>query len=122
MREFKQRKPDTDSGRLRTPVTFLECGPRDGPEPGEIRKKILYSCFAEVYNPSMKDLSIMDTTGTREGATIKIRDAGTEYIPSNKHSVVLDDYRYRNKVFSVVDVRPDLTDNRFVVILLGVES
>lgn len=117
---FEYRKPDTDAGQLRTPVTFYRYGPNTGPEPGEEEKEVLFACFCEAYNPSMKDLSIMGLTGTKEGMTIKIRDTLGEYIPTNEHFAVLEDYRYKEKVFSVIDVRNDMSDNRFITILLGV--
>lgn len=119
---FEHKKTDTSSGRLRTPVTFYRFEPDSGPEPGESEKETLHKCLCEAYNPSMKDLAVMDSTGTKEGLTVRIRDTGGEYIPSNQHFATLEDYRYNGKVFSVVDVRNDLTDNRFVVILLGVVS
>lgn len=119
---FEHRKPDTNSGRLKTPVTFFEYGPVAGPEPGEEQRSVLFFCYAEVYNPSMKDLTVLDGKGTKEAATIRIRDTSGEYVPTNKHFAELTDYRYTDKVFSVIDVRPDLTDNRFVTILLGVTS
>lgn len=119
---FEHRKPDTTAGRLRTPVTFYQFQPDTGPEPGNKKKETLFACLAEVYNPSMKDLTVMNTTGTKEAVTIRIRDTAGEYLPTNKHFAAIDDYRYTGKVFSVVDVRNDLTDNRFITILLGVTS
>lgn len=111
-----------NTGKLRTPIIFYKYTPNTGPEPGESKKKILFSCYAEVYNPSIKDLSILDTKGTKEAATVRIRDPGMEYIPTNKHFAELSDYRYTGKAFSVIDVRPDLTSNQFITILLGVTS
>lgn len=119
---FKYRSPDTNSGKLRIPITFYRYGLGSGPEPVEEEKETLYECFCEAYNPSMKDLSIMEHKGTREAVTVKIRDTAGEYLPTNKHFAVLDDIRYSGKVLSVIDVRPDLVDNRFTVILLGVIS
>ncbi|MDO5346310.1 MAG: hypothetical protein Q4E91_11280 [Lachnospiraceae bacterium] len=119
---FEYRKPETNSGQLRTPVTFFQYEPVSGPEPGEVQKKELYACFCEAYNPSMKDLAIMEHNGTKEAVTVRIRDTAGEYLPTNKHFASLDDYRYSGKIFSITDVRPDLTDNRFIVILLGAVS
>lgn len=113
------KPPKTGAGELRVPVSFYLFEPQDGPEPGESKKKPLHKCMCEAYNPSIKDLSVMDTKGTKEGVTVKIRDTRGEYLPSNKHFAELEDYRYSGKVFSVIDVRPDLTDNRFIIILLG---
>lgn len=116
------KKPKTGTGDLRTPVTFFAMEPDSGPEPGGSRRQVLHGCMCEAYNPSMKDLSILDTTGTKEAVTIRIRDTAGEYVPTNKHSAELGDYRYTGKVFSILDVRPDLKDNRFTTILLGVTS
>lgn len=116
------KRPKTDTGDLRTPVSFYIMVPGSGPEPGESKKQVLHKCMCEAYNPSMKDLSILDTMGTKEAVTIRIRDTAGEYLPTNKHSAELFDYRYCGKVFSVLDVRPDLTGNRFITILLGVTS
>lgn len=122
MKQSKHRYPETNAGALRTPVTFYEYAPNSGPEPGQSKKAVLHNCFAEVYNPSMKDLTVMNATRTREAVTIRIRDTAGEYIPTNKHFAQLDDYRYKDKIFSVADVRNDLTDNRFITILLGLKS
>lgn len=113
------KPPKTGAGELRVPVSFYLFAPQDGPEPGESKQKLLHKCMCEAYNPSIKDLTVMDTKGTKEGVTVKIRDTRGEYLPSNKHFAELEDYRYSGKVFSVIDVRPDLTDNRFIIILLG---
>lgn len=104
---------------MRIPVSFYLFGPDDGPEPGEGQKKILHRCMCEAYNPSIKDLTVMGTVGTKEAVTVRIRDTGGEYMPSNKHFAELDDHRFRGKVFSVIDVRPDMKDSRFITILLG---
>lgn len=70
----------------------------------------------------MKDREILDVDGTKEAITIKIRDPYTDYVANNKHKAVLDDYRYKNKVWDVIDVVPDLENNDFVKIILGVSS
>lgn len=116
------KKPKTDTGRLRTPVSFYVVEPNTGLDPGVGIKTLLHKCMCEAYNPSMKDLSILDTKGTKEAVTIRIRDTAGEYLPTNKHTAELDDIWYVGKLFSVIDVRPDLTDNRFITILLGVTS
>ena len=120
--KFKYKAPDTNTGALRTPATFHEYGKGAGFDPVEVEKAVLYDCFAEVYNPSMKDLQVMQTTGTKEAVTIRIRDTKGEYIPTNKHKVKISDYRYAGKVFEVIEVRPDLQNNNFITILLGLSS
>lgn len=116
------QRPKIVAGDLRTPVTFFEYQPSSGPDPSDEEKKELYKCTCLAYNPSMKDREILDVTGTKEAITIKIRDPFTDYLASNKHKAVLDDYRYKNKVWDVIDVVPDLENNDFVKIILGVSS
>lgn len=70
----------------------------------------------------MKDLEVMNSTGTKEGVTIRIRDTKGGFIPNNKHFCVLEDYRYPGKMMNVVDVRHDLKRNGFITILLGYSS
>nr|DAR25540.1 MAG TPA: head closure knob [Caudoviricetes sp.] len=110
------------AGALNTPVSFFEFKPSDGPEPGEEEKKELYDCTCLVYNPSSKDRDILQSKGTKEAVTIKIRDPFTDYLPSNKHKVVLDDFRYKDKVWDIVDHAPDVENNDFVKIILGITS
>lgn len=110
------------AGELNTPVSFFEFKPSDGPEPEEEEKEELYNCTCLVYNPSSKDRDILQSKGTKEAVTIKIRDPYTDYLPSNKHKVILDDFRYKDKVWDVVDHAPDVENNDFVKIILGVTS
>lgn len=120
--QFKYKAPETNAGALRTPVIFYESTTNNGPEPDQNKKTVLHECFAEVYNPSMKDIQVMQTTETKEAVTIRIRDTKGEYNPTNKHYVSIQDYRYLDKVFNVMDVRPDLQNNNFVTLLLGLQS
>lgn len=110
------------AGALNTPVSFFEFKPSDGPEPGEEEKEELYNCTCLVYNPSSKDRDILSGKGTKEAVTIKIRDPYMDYLPSNKHKVILDDFRYKDKVWDIVDHAPDIENNDFVKIILGITS
>lgn len=115
------KRPKIGAGELKTPVSFFQFIPGEGPEPGEIVKKELHSCKAQIYNPSMKDMEILNAKGTKEGLTIKIRDPHQDYIPTNKHKVIVDDYRIlpTGKEWEIIDVSPDFEDNRFIKIVLG---
>lgn len=110
----------TSCAELRTPVSFFMYQPSDGPDPGESEVKILFECFAEVYNASKKDLEILNSMETKQSATIRIRETHGEFYPDNKHYVELHDYRYKGVRFNIVDVRPDLTNNDFITVLLAV--
>lgn len=118
------KKPKINSGSLKTRVEFWGFVPNDGPEPGEEKNEKLYECFSLAYNPSIKDMEILNAKGTKEGLTIKIRDPHQDYIPTNKHKVVIDDYRALpiGKEWEIIDVSPDFEDNRFIKIVLGATS
>lgn len=115
------KPPETGSGELKTYVEFFGKG-SSGPEPGGGDLDSLYDCTAEVYNPSMKDIEVMKVNGTKKGITLKIRDPLTDYIPSNKHHVKIYDFRYKDITWDITDVRPDIQNSQFIVILLGASS
>lgn len=116
------KKPKVTSGELNTPVTFFGKDSNKGFYPGEDEKKPIFSCFALVYSPSMKDMEVLNSKGTQEGMTIKIRDPHEEYIPTNKHIVVIDDFRSKGKEWNVIDVSPDFENNSFIKIILGMTN
>lgn len=118
--EFKYKPKQTSSGDLRTPVTFFDYKPKDGPDPEETEKSTLHKCHAEIYSPSMKDLEKLKSSETKQALTIKIRDSKGEYVPSNKHFVEINDYRYRGITWNIIDVVFDMTDNSFIKLILGV--
>lgn len=109
------------TGKMNTIVSFWKYRPHKGPEPGEEEKTILYKARAEIYDPSMKDMEVLNGIDTKKAVTIVIRDPRRAYIPSNKHYVKIDDYRLLGK-WSIIDVRNDITEGRFVTILLGMTN
>lgn len=115
------KPPKTESGDLRTFVTFYD-KQSNGPEPSQSSGEKLFECTAEVYKPSMKDLEIMKANGTGKGVTIVIRDPLMDYVPTNKHKVTIHDRRFQDEEWEVTDVRPDLQNNKFITILLGATS
>lgn len=116
---IKFEVPKTNLGDLRTPVEFIEYQ-STSPEPNGISDPVvLYSCFAEVYNPSMKDIEIMKTNNVDKGITIKIRDPLSDYQPTNNHYVKINDYRYAGVVWNIEDIRHDFHINDYIVLVLG---
>lgn len=125
------------SGELRTPVSFYQYAPNDGPEPGEGALVQVYECFAEVYSASMKDIEILNSgreqqqlkfMNTKNAVTINIRDSIGEYFPDTEHYAELEDDRYSKIIegqrqyirFNVIDVRPNLKNNDLITVLLAV--
>ncbi|MGE6379769.1 phage head-tail adapter protein [Peribacillus muralis] len=124
------------SGELRTPVSFYQYAPHNGPEPGEGELVQVYECFAEVYSASMKDIEILNSgreqqqlkfINTKNAVTINIRDSFGEFFPDTEHYAEVQDDRYSKMIdgerkfirFNVIDVRPDLTKNDFITVLLA---
>lgn len=120
--DFKYKPQKVRIGDLRIPVSFFEYGMVSSPEPSQEKKLLLYECFAEIYSPSMKDLEKLKHSETKQAITINIRDSRGEYIPTNKHFVEINDYRYKDVVWNVIDVVHDMTNNAFIKIILGVIS
>lgn len=110
------------AGELNSRVEFFEYAPSPGPEPGEVEKAKLWECWAEVYEPSMKDLEVLSTTGTFHSVTVRIRDTRGEFTPRDKHYMsVLDDVYKDEKGeyirFNIKKVHPDIKDKRFIKIV-----
>ena len=111
------KKQQTGIGELRTPVFFYKVS-NFGPRPTDKgMEELLFTCYAEVYNPSMKDLEILRTIEVKSGVTIKIRDPLLDYFPENTHLVRIEDRRYKDVLWQIIDIRPDFD---FITLTLGV--
>ncbi|EMF0108793.1 phage head-tail adapter protein [Enterococcus hirae] len=106
--------------KLNTKVFFYGYIPKDGPYPGEETQSLLYKSRAEIYDPSIKDLEVLNGIEAKLAVTLIIRNPGKKYIPSNKHFAKIFDYRYEKYTWNIVEVRPDIARNEFVTILLAV--
>lgn len=110
------------TGKLDHKVFFYKYVPRKGPEPGEEEKEILFRTRAEIYDPSIKDRTMLNSTEATKALTIVFRDPRGKYVPDNKDFVEIFDYRYAGVRWNIIDVRPDMTNNRFVTVLLEAKS
>lgn len=117
---FEYTPPKVKTSDLRTPVQFYKYMPNDGPEPGEQPDKLVHECYAEIYSPSKKDWDIVGNAAVKQAVTINVRDTKGEYIVSNKDYVVIDDYRYKDLHWNILDVRNDFANNAFITILMVV--
>lgn len=106
--------------KLNTKVFFYQYKPSNGPEPGNDEEKILYKTRAEIYDPSMKDLEILNGLDSKLAVTLVMRDPIKKYIPDNKDFAEIIDYRYSGLRWNIVEVRHDLASNEFVTLLLAV--
>lgn len=117
--KFKYKPLSVQSSDMRTPVKFFEFKGSSGPDPTQDFKKVLFECYAEIYNSSMKDLELLKNTITKRVVTINIRDTQGQYLPDNKHKVEIVDHRYSGVVWEIMDVSYS-NDRRFVKLILGV--
>lgn len=117
MQPFKYKPPRVNTGDLRTPITFYEFAPSEGPEPGESENQVLYECMAKIDNVWLKDLETAKANGTLSDITITIRDPQADYIPTEKHYLSVDAPEYDNKRYNVKHVQPDLQNKQFITIV-----
>jgi head-tail adaptor len=109
-------------GILNTRVTFYQDVPKDGPEPGEDKEKILYTAWAKIDEVWLKDIEIAKSNGTLSDITITIRDPRRGYQPNNKHSLSIDSEYYRGKKYNIKHVQPNMQDRRFINIVAGLSQ
>lgn len=103
---------------LNTRIQFYEFAPNNGPEPGENEKRKLWECWAEAYEPSMKDKESLSSTDVLYSVTLRFRDPRGEYRPSNEHYLAVLDDAYKDEEgkymrFNIKKIQPDLKDKRF---------
>lgn len=109
----------THNGTLNTLVRFsqMTVDDEDFYATEKVAKEV-FKTMAEVYNPSQKDIVIMQSKGIKSAITLKMRDPLGEYIPKNADTVIIEDKHFADKRWNIADIRPDLKDNRYLVILL----
>lgn len=112
----------SNAADLNTRIQFFEYAPSDGPEPGEVEKDIMWECWAEVYEPSMKDIESLSSTNVLYSVTVRLRDSRGEYRPSNKHYLSVLDDAYLDDGgnyirFNIKKIHPDVKDKRFIKVV-----
>lgn len=118
------KKPKTGAGELKIPVSFFGYKPVIGPEPGDEEQKLLYRATCETYNPSMKDMEVLQSTNTKRSLTIIIRDPMQDYQPTNKHIVEVEDYHFMEDDeflrWNIINVSQK--EENFLKIILGISD
>lgn len=122
MQPFSYKPPRVGTGELRTPVTFFEYAPNNGPEPGEVETRELYKAWAKVDSVWLKDLETAKANGTLSDLTITIRDPQGDYYPTNKHYLSVDAREYQGKRYNIKSVQPDLQNRDFLTIVAEVTT
>lgn len=116
---FKYRGSRINSGDLRTPISFYEYAPSEGPEAGEEETRIAYECFAEVQKVWMRDLEQAKANGTLEDVTIRMRDPYETFTPQNNQYIGINDRNFFDKRYNIKSVQPDVKNNGFIVVIAG---
>lgn len=118
--EYNYKGPRIHNGELRTPVTFYEYAPNDGPEPGEKKSETLFETFAKVDSVWTRDLTQASSAGVLSDVTLFIRETHGDYIPDIKHYLSIEMPEYKNKRYQIKDVAPEPQLRDFVRIVAEV--
>lgn len=110
------KAPRFKSSDFKTPITFYEYEEKEGPLPGQQKKKILFECLAKVDSVWLKDMERAKQNGTLSEVTIIIRDPIGSYVPANKHFVEIKDELYPDH-YNINHVQPDVQDRSFINIV-----
>lgn len=107
---------------LNTRIQFFEYAPVTGPEPGETEKRKLWECWAEVYEPSIKDHESLSTERVLYAVTVRFRNPFTEYKPDNKHYLAVLSESYKDRLgeyirFNIKKIQPDSKDKAFIKVV-----
>lgn len=66
---------------------------------------------------------VLDSHEVDLGVTVIIRDTKGEFIPNNKMTAFIDNYRYQEvKEWQIEEVRHDFEANRFITLVLGAKQ
>ncbi|HEL1612376.1 phage head-tail adapter protein [Streptococcus suis] len=112
-------KREISNGDLRSPVVFYSSTVEEGLDGRDMAFEKVFSTFADVYNPSLKDLEISKSKGVKASLTLVIRDPLTAYVPKNQHFVEILDLRYAGQKWEILDIRPRFDERSFLTIVLG---
>lgn len=97
--------------QLNERITFVEMKPNDGPEPGEVEEREVFSCWCYIKGNTIRD--IREQHGTIYEGTVNfvIRYQQQEEI-NNKMQI-----RFHNKLYNIVTINEDSSDKDFTVVM-----
>lgn len=116
MRKRTIKDETTHNGSLETLVTFYAPSFGKGLHDRDTTGKEVFKARAEVYNPSMKDIQIMNGKGIKSALTIKFRHPLSSYFPKNNHFVVLESQDFAGQKWGIADIRPE---RDYITVLLN---
>lgn len=104
-----------DLNNLNWYIEFLEVKPI-GPEAGMNGEVKVYSCFADLYEPTQKDVQLGNLETTNNSVTIKIRNAHPQFTPSVSQVFVVKNGIYKDMKFNIKNVAPAKTPDYLKVV------
>lgn len=110
----KYKPPEISSGDLRVPIAFFELVD-SGPEPGMGSSAKVFEAFAEIYEPSAKDVQLGNLELGKTNITVVVRSSYPEYIPKVNNTFEVMSGIYSNTVFDIKTVAP--IDDHFIKIV-----
>lgn len=116
---YRYKKPESQNGDLRTPLTFYTSKAEDGVDGRDVSYEKVFYTMGQIYSPSMKDIEIATGKSTRAKMTLKFRDPLSDYQPDNRHFVEVGDIRLVGEKWQVIDVRPDFDNRDFLIVIIG---
>lgn len=85
-------------------ISFFDVA-QDGPEPGgEIVK--VFDAFAEIYEPSQKDVQLGNLETSTINITVMIRNAYPEFVPSVNQIFKVNSGIYNGMTFDIKHISP----------------
>ncbi|MEM5397340.1 hypothetical protein [Staphylococcus gallinarum] len=99
-------------------ITFFQYKHK-GPYPEDVKQVNLYSCFCKIYNPSNKDIQILQDKGSKLGFTLIMRNAFPKFYPENKHIVKVDSGPFTSEEFNVEEIRNNKPQKGYITVVLS---
>lgn len=93
------------SNSLKDYVTFYAITD-NGPEPGMGTSKKVFKSYAEVHEPSAKDVQLGNLELDKTNITVIIRNCFPEYVPKVNQTFTLNTGMYQNQNFNIKHVSP----------------
>lgn len=127
------KRETTHNGTLNKLITFYRMTVSDEfYETDKVTEK-KYKAWGEVSDMSFQDLENLKGRFTKNAlalesikskavksfVTVKIRDPLGEFLPINSDMVKIQDQRYEELEWEILEVKPDLRDSRYLIISLG---
>ena len=81
----------------------------EGPEAGMGELQNVYSCFADMYEPTQKDVQLNNLEVSKRSVTLNIRDAQPQFVPTVNQVFEVHNGMYAGLFFNIKSVSPAKT-------------